>query len=1324
MRKTLHRLVAMLLVLTLFASMLPTAFAAETETTAPTESTMESTVETTVPETVPETESPTEESTEATEEPEPPMMEEYSISTASEDYGIMTAAATTGNILLFDYTGYTITLNSQLGITYRPNGSGSSTTAYLKNIGWHYARYNNIAYHDDPIYCLEPNVSFGASTSYNSMDTGVTVSGSGYTSGASVWYAMPQSYRRAITLILLYSDQMWNDSYSVASTYRDSNPNTPLHLATQFLIYEIVMGIRDANTFYAWGNGYVDGDILYNAGCQVSNFAPNYNSLVAYVQSAMALPSFVGSSTSNAPTIDLEESLTWLHDDNGVLSNFSFPGDDTVNFNIYGNDMCVEPLGTISSSKVYSCYRSIPSPDSSTVALYYDSASSYQTCVKLYSPSSSYLYGYFKLNQPVTTGNMNIIKTTSDGQNLSGWKFSLYFDSACTRLFAGPYTTSSAGRISFTGTTPGTYYVREEGHTNSAINAKYTCTSANPQKIVVTAGQTSSVTFTNTLKPGTLNLVKSTSDGQNLAGWQFNIYSNSSCTSLISGPHTTDSSGKLSVSLSAGTVYVKELGHTNSTIAGMYTCSSTNPQSVTISAGGTASVTFVNTVQTGSLKITKVTSDDRNKGGWQFNIYSDSSCSNLISGPHSTASGGTVTVSGLPLGKVFVKEVGNEDADVAAEYVCTSTNPQGVTISAGTTANVSFTNELKPGSLIITKKTSDNKNLAGWQFGLYEDAACTKLAYGPYTTDSSGKITIQDLPSWSQFYVTEIGNTDPEIEVMYELTGSKVWLVQILAGETKSLTFNNTLQPGEVIIKKVTSDGENLAGWQFSVYRDADCNQKISGPHTTDSSGIISAGSYGWDVVYIREEGHEDPNIDAQYTCTGINPVTVVISHGGTSTVTFQNTLSLGRIEIQKTTNTGNHLDGWVFRITDSDGNEVAELVTDKNGYAISEELPAGRYLIQELYTDDDYWQISLGGHDVVVKAGETTVDEWHNVEQGLARFYKKTNTGDSVEGWEITIYADADCTQEIRTLTTNEDGYTGYYMSPGTYWAKETSDTEGRFDSEYWLVDERVQKFEVKPHEDVSIEFSNVHYGKLKVVKTVDGEGPLEGWQFKVTDSDGKEIDGSPFTTQEDGTILIGSLLPGELTVEEILPEDSPYTCVSENPQKVTIQAGSVTEVSFTNTLKPGKITIHKVDNVNEPLAGAKFLLEWSEDGVIWWPIEYSAEKTAEEGGCDNPNVEDGCLTSGADGLLEWGNLYPTLYYRVTELEAPEGYELLKDYAYEGLLPEETLELSFRVINCPGFTLPDTGATSGAVLRIGQLLCLIGAVSLLLVAHNKKKKG
>ncbi len=544
-------------------------------------------------------------------------------------------------------------------------------------------------------------------------------------------------------------------------------------------------------------------------------------------------------------------------------------------------------------------------------------------------------------------------------------------------------------------------------------------------------------------------------------------------------------------------------------------------------------------------------------------------------------------------------------------------------------------------------------------------------------------------------------------------------MVTLTPGGTSSVTFHNRANTGSINLVKVTNTGSDLGGWKIGLYTDAACTKSVSGsPFTTSASGTVTVSGLQAGRYYAKElSGGDD-----YWACdTSVKTVDVVINQ--TATVQFQNT-HYGRIAVQKSTNTGNHLSGWKFQIRNSDSDVVAELTTDENGYAVTGNLPLGRYIIQELPTDDDYWQVELGFHDITVKAGETVTDEWHNVEQGLAWVYKKTNTGESVEGWEITIYSDEACTQEVYTLTTNEDGKAGYYIDPGTYWAKETGDTEGRFDSEYWLVDERIQKFEVKPHEDVSIEFNNVQYGKLKIIKTVDGDGPLEGWQFKITDSDGKEIDGSPFTTQEDGTILIGSLLPGELTVEEILPEDSPYTCVSENPQKVTIQAGTVAEVSFTNALIPGKITIHKVDNTNEPLAGAKFLLEWSEDGAIWWPIEYSAEITAEEGGCDNPNVKDGCLTSGADGLLEWGNLYPTLYYRVTELEAPEGYELLKDYAYEGLLPEETLELSFRVINCPGFTLPDTGATSGAVLWIGQLLCLIGAVSLLLVAHNKKKKG
>ena len=40
---------------------------------------------------------------------------------------------------------------------------------------------------------------------------------------------------------------------------------------------------------------------------------------------------------------------------------------------------------------------------------------------------------------------------------------------------------------------------------------------------------------------------KTTEDGQNLSGWRFGIYSNSACTNLVSGPYSTNSSGKITV---------------------------------------------------------------------------------------------------------------------------------------------------------------------------------------------------------------------------------------------------------------------------------------------------------------------------------------------------------------------------------------------------------------------------------------------------------------------------------------------------------------------------------------------------------------------------------------------------------------------------------------------------------------------------------------------------------------------------------------------------------------------------------------------------------
>ena len=928
------------LVAVLLAGLVPCAFADEAMPTGEVEASeaaTEAAEETTAP---PETAVPSESTEPPSETTEPPEATETTGSEteadpvedapedAVEDDRLAAYASTVTNVLLFDKASpnYTTVLRSQVSVTYNPNGSDAAKTAYIKNLGWHFARYNNVPYEDDPLYCIEPCKNYAASTSGNYMDEDLGVSGSGSTRGSNVWYAMPYSYRQAIALTLLYSRQLWDSNYSVKTTAMANNPNVSTRIATQFLIYEIVTGLRDADTFNRRGsNGYTSGDVFYNAGvASVSGFAEKYNSIVSSVQNAMKIPSFTSRSSGSAPTITMSGSQVSVTDSNGVLGNFSFTNGNGASFSKSGNTLTITKTGSISPTALFSATRSLPSAENSTVSIYYSASSAYQTCVKLYSPQVDTLRAYFKINAP---------------------------------------------------------------------------------------------------DPGAITLVKTTEDGQNLSGWRFGVYSNAACSTLVSGPHTTNSNGKISITgLNAGTYYVKELGHTNSAIS-------------------------------------------------------------------------------------------------------------------------------------------------------------------------------------------------------------------------------------------------------------------------------------------------------SRYTCSGENPKMVSISNGTTTSVSFYNKLTVGALEIRKSTNTGNHLDGWKF-IVKKDGTEIpgSPFTTDETGIIRISNLAPGKYVILESPTDDPYWTAELGYHTVTVEYGKTAVDRWLNKEQGLGHFTKSTNTGDEISGWHITVYADEACTQELRTLITGQDGTVGVYLEPGTYWVKETGSEEVRDD--YWKMDDSVKKLVIRSHEKTTLEFINNYSGRISIQKTVKPEGTLEGWKFRITDADGKEISGSPFTTDKDGKILTGNLTPGDYTVEEVLPADSLYT--GEAPKTVTVTAGKTAEVSFLNKLRTGKITIRKVDTKGEPLAGATFLLEGSEDGSLWYPVIPGSNGVCVLDERSEENLAAASKTSGEDGLLTWENLSITLQYRITETKAPEGYTLLKEAAFEGTLPADTLEL--WVVNGEAFTLPKTGSVGFVRIPMATVFCLMLCAANLWLLRKKEQ--
>ena len=637
----LKRCLSILLAVMLLVGIIPTAYA------------VESGADSNQPEkTVSEGTEPTDsiDPTEPTEPTEPP-----DIPDTQDDYAVMSVGSTQKSILLFDYAdngNYTTVLKSQVSCEYKPNGTGAARTAYIKNLGWHFARYGGVAYPDEPLYCIEPWRSYGASTSGNSVDRGVTLDGSGSTAGSNVWYAMPEDYREAIGLILLYSDRMWDHSVSVTTTKKDSNPNVPLRIATQFLIYEIVCGLRDPATFKSnsVNSCGTSGDIFYNAGeASVPYFAPKYNALVDAIQAAKKIPSFTGASVSSAPTITLTGEETSVTDSNGVLSNFSFPDGNGAEFYKSGNTLYITQTGDISESTVYKAARNLPSASDSTYRIWYMSGSSYQTTVSLDTASAGSFNAYFKLKAAPRPGSIRLTKTTENGKNLSGWKFGIYSDPACTKLVSGPHTTDGSGKISAAGLAVGTYYVKELGHTDSAIGEMYYCSGANPQKVTVTAGAAATVSFTNKRNTGGVKIIKTMPDGGSTAGWKFEVYDSNH---KLVGVFTTGEDGTVFTDhLLPGTYTVKEIIPEDSP----YTCDAPNPKTVTISAGQTAEVTFTNRMKPGEIRIQKTNTHGEPLAGaefllewskdgkqWQTVTYTDS--------PDVTE--GTCTAEGLTDGKL------------------------------------------------------------------------------------------------------------------------------------------------------------------------------------------------------------------------------------------------------------------------------------------------------------------------------------------------------------------------------------------------------------------------------------------------------------------------------------------------------------------------------------------------------------------------------------------------------------------------------------------------------------------------------------------------
>ena len=720
-------------------------------------------------------------------------------------------------------------------------------------------------------------------------------------------------------------------------------------------------------------------------------------------------------------------------------------------------------------------------------------------------------------------------------------------------------------------------------------------------------------------------------------------------------------------SLPAGTYTVYEFGNDGNGIPN-YTRKNLS-QTVTVTAGGTGTVTFKNTRNTGTGKVIKTWVDtngnaiaasnnvERNKqiyfriknadgkyitvNGTKYSgSYTFTGTSTKATSLYVNPSTGTFTVSDLPTGKYTVYEYGSpEGYSVNKAY-------QTITISRDKTSSVSFINSEDSGTAQIKKVWLSDTTLSASEIANLEKNVyfTVKDANGKYikVTGSAGayvyagtqtsannmklsgsKFNISKLPLGT-YSVTEINNAsgyNPKTQTKTVTIANK--------GETKSVSFTNKSTP-VVVIRKHFSDEDNLTEAQLKEqYAKVTVNLQVLGY----SGSVSSNPPAGYYVEFTGTKGN--------YTFKGISATKtsatdLKLNENGEMTISFgTNTAPYYLAVIETYSGTDYDVDNRDQRIDLGNGDPNA--VIDLDDIELDNQLKTGSVQIDKQFLNENGAIENIPDD----KLAEVAFKIKHNGKyltftgsDGIYTYKGENNTGTELKLNKSTYNFVANELPAREEYTVYEvSGTTGYSFSidPVT--------------------------FTITPAGSVKKVFTNkAMTGTISIVKH-SADGVLSGWQFRVTGTakTGQSYD-KTFTTDAKGTITISNIRIGDYKVTEVKTGKT-VGYITENSKDLEVKTDTVTTVNFEN--KPyANIVINKVDSVKgTALSGATF--------GIYTDAECEIPAQAYTSATDD-TLTDAVITESATGKYTC-NFLPieskngTTYY-VKELTAPEHYAIDTD--------------------------------------------------------------